>query len=209
MASVNAAKQASAVGGEEQSDGDSRIADASRPEQARGPRIVSVGALAGGRRHQHRAAQRGALLLCWLDWEAGDYYRAAVLGDFLARRYPDHPAAAASAKLALASYEQLLQAAAQNRNAGRGHRVRSPQNGRDRRVHDAPLARYAGGRNGPPRADFATRSAAAKSTKRKSCSTRCRRPRGRRWRHNSAMRCGGNTCNSRRVRVRTSRRTRN
>ena len=51
--------------------------------------------------------------LCWLDWEAGDYYQAAVLGDFLARRYPDHPAAAASAKLALASYEQLQQTAAQ------------------------------------------------------------------------------------------------
>lgn len=51
--------------------------------------------------------------LCWLDWEGGDYHRAAVLGDFLARRYPDHPAAASSAKLALASYEQLMQAAAQ------------------------------------------------------------------------------------------------
>ncbi|MGD9635834.1 MAG: hypothetical protein AB7G28_21465 [Pirellulales bacterium] len=49
--------------------------------------------------------------LCWLDWESGDYFRAAVLGDFLARRYPDHPAASASAKLALASYEQLMQAA--------------------------------------------------------------------------------------------------
>jgi hypothetical protein len=52
--------------------------------------------------------------LCWLDWDAGDYYQAAVLGDFLARRYPDHPAAAASAKLALASYERLLQTAAQS-----------------------------------------------------------------------------------------------
>lgn len=51
--------------------------------------------------------------LCWLNWDAGDYYQAAVLGDFLAQRYPDHPAAAASAKLALASYERLLQSAAQ------------------------------------------------------------------------------------------------
>lgn len=55
--------------------------------------------------------------LCWLDWEAGDYYQAAVLGEFLARRYPDHPAAAAAAKLALASYEQLLQSAAQSQGA--------------------------------------------------------------------------------------------
>lgn len=51
--------------------------------------------------------------LCWLNWDAGDYYQAAVLGDFIAQRYPDHPAAAASAKLALASYERLLQSAAQ------------------------------------------------------------------------------------------------
>ena len=39
--------------------------------------------------------------------------RRRCLGDFLARRYPDHPAAAASAKLALASYERLQQAASQ------------------------------------------------------------------------------------------------
>lgn len=45
--------------------------------------------------------------LCWLYWEYQDYYRAAVLGDFLARRYPDHPAAASAAKLAMASYERL------------------------------------------------------------------------------------------------------
>jgi tetratricopeptide (TPR) repeat protein len=51
--------------------------------------------------------------LCWLNWDAGDFYQAAVFGDFLAQRYPDHPAAAASAKLALASYERLLQSAGQ------------------------------------------------------------------------------------------------
>ena len=49
--------------------------------------------------------------LCWLYWDNGDYFPAAVLGEFLARRYSDHPAAAASAKLALASYEQLQQQA--------------------------------------------------------------------------------------------------
>ncbi len=51
--------------------------------------------------------------LCWLDWEAGDYYQAAILGSFLAQRYPEHPAAAAAAKLALASFERLQQEAAQ------------------------------------------------------------------------------------------------
>jgi hypothetical protein len=45
--------------------------------------------------------------LCWLYWESEDYYRAAVLGEFLARRYPDHSAAASAAKLAMASYERL------------------------------------------------------------------------------------------------------
>lgn len=49
--------------------------------------------------------------LCWLNWENKDYYQAAVLGEFLARRYPDHPAAAAAAKLALASFERLQRAA--------------------------------------------------------------------------------------------------
>jgi hypothetical protein len=50
--------------------------------------------------------------LCWLYWESEDYYRAAVLGEFLARRYPDHPSAASSAKLAMASYERLYTHAA-------------------------------------------------------------------------------------------------
>jgi tetratricopeptide (TPR) repeat protein len=45
--------------------------------------------------------------LSWLYWESGDYYRAAVLGEFLARRYPDHAAASAAAKIAMASYERL------------------------------------------------------------------------------------------------------
>ena len=45
--------------------------------------------------------------LCWLYWENEDYYRAAVLGEFLARRYPDHPAASAAAKLSMASFERL------------------------------------------------------------------------------------------------------
>lgn len=45
--------------------------------------------------------------LCWLYWESHDYYRAAVLGEFLARRYPDHPAASSAAKIAMASLEQL------------------------------------------------------------------------------------------------------
>ena len=48
----------------------------------------------------------------WLYWEEGDYYRAAVLGDFLARRYPDHAAAASAARIAIASYERLGQQAA-------------------------------------------------------------------------------------------------
>ncbi|HJQ81340.1 MAG TPA: hypothetical protein VJ828_15370 [Lacipirellulaceae bacterium] len=50
--------------------------------------------------------------LCWLYWEAEDYYRAAVLGEFIARRYPDHPAASSAAKLSMAAFEQLYSRAA-------------------------------------------------------------------------------------------------
>ncbi len=45
--------------------------------------------------------------LCWLYWEAEDYYRAAVLGEFLARRFPDHPVASSAAKISMASFERL------------------------------------------------------------------------------------------------------
>jgi tetratricopeptide (TPR) repeat protein len=50
--------------------------------------------------------------LCWLYWDAQDYYRAAVLGEFLARRFPDHPAARSAAKIAMASFERLYRQAA-------------------------------------------------------------------------------------------------
>ena len=50
--------------------------------------------------------------LCWLYWEAEDYYRSAILGEFLARRYPDHPAASSAAKLSMASFERLYTLAA-------------------------------------------------------------------------------------------------
>jgi tetratricopeptide (TPR) repeat protein len=50
--------------------------------------------------------------LCWLYWENKDYYQSAVLGDFLARRYPNHAAASAAAKLSMASFERLYQQAA-------------------------------------------------------------------------------------------------
>jgi tetratricopeptide (TPR) repeat protein len=45
--------------------------------------------------------------LCWLYWESGDYYRAAVLGEFIVQRYPSHPAAGSAAKIAMASFERL------------------------------------------------------------------------------------------------------
>jgi tetratricopeptide (TPR) repeat protein len=50
--------------------------------------------------------------LCWLYWEAEDYFRAAILGEFIARRHPDHPAASSAAKLSMASFEQLYSKAA-------------------------------------------------------------------------------------------------
>jgi tetratricopeptide (TPR) repeat protein len=50
--------------------------------------------------------------LCWLYWEAEDFYRTAVLGEFIARRYPDHPAASSAAKLSMAAFEQLYSKAA-------------------------------------------------------------------------------------------------
>jgi tetratricopeptide (TPR) repeat protein len=42
-----------------------------------------------------------------LYWESGDYYRAAVLGEFIVQRYPNHPAAGSAAKIAMASFERL------------------------------------------------------------------------------------------------------
>lgn len=51
--------------------------------------------------------------LCWLYWEDGRLDEAAVLGEYIARRNPDHNYAAVAAKLALASNERLYNAAKQ------------------------------------------------------------------------------------------------
>ena len=45
--------------------------------------------------------------LCYLEWDAGRYYDAAVLGDFLMQRYPDNPRTPMAARIALAAYVQL------------------------------------------------------------------------------------------------------
>jgi cellulose synthase operon protein C len=45
--------------------------------------------------------------LAYLDWMAGDYYDAAVLGEFLARRYADQPMALRGAEVALKAYAKL------------------------------------------------------------------------------------------------------
>lgn len=46
--------------------------------------------------------------LAFLYWTRDDYYRAAVMGEFLARRYPDGVAARQGAKIALAAYAKLF-----------------------------------------------------------------------------------------------------
>ena len=45
--------------------------------------------------------------LCWLNFQQEKFYRSAILGEFLARRYPDYPASINAAKIAMASYERL------------------------------------------------------------------------------------------------------
>jgi len=51
--------------------------------------------------------------LCWLYWEDGRPDDAAVIGKFLARRYPESRFAPVAAKLALAAYQQLYNRAKQ------------------------------------------------------------------------------------------------
>lgn len=45
--------------------------------------------------------------MAYLDWAAEDYYDAAVLGEFLARRYPDSPLAQRGAEIAMKAYARL------------------------------------------------------------------------------------------------------
>ena len=79
--------------------------------------------------------------LCWLYWESEDYYQSAVLGEFLARRYPDHPAASAAAKLSMASFERLYQQAAVAGADQKATEFEARRMARDGRVHHPPLAR--------------------------------------------------------------------
>src|SRR5262249_12813611 len=49
-------------------------------------------------------------------YESGDYYRAAVLGEFIAQRFPTYPSASSAAKIAMFSFEQLYNTAASTKN---------------------------------------------------------------------------------------------
>ncbi len=46
-------------------------------------------------------------LLSWLYWQRENFYRSAVLGDFVARRYSNDPIAESAAKITLAALEKL------------------------------------------------------------------------------------------------------
>ena len=78
--------------------------------------------------------------LCWLYWEDGRLDDAAVLGGFVARRYPESKYAPVAAKLALAAYERLYNAA---KTIKRRYQLRSQAVGRSRRVARDALARVA------------------------------------------------------------------
>ncbi|MCA9236358.1 MAG: hypothetical protein KDA44_12870 [Planctomycetales bacterium] len=48
--------------------------------------------------------------LCWIYWDQQRYHDAAILGEYLAQRFPDSPYAAPGAGVALRAYEKLLSA---------------------------------------------------------------------------------------------------
>jgi tetratricopeptide (TPR) repeat protein len=56
--------------------------------------------------------------LAWLTYQDEQFYRAALLGEFLALRYPDSPPARDGAKLAMAAYQQLYQLAREEGASG-------------------------------------------------------------------------------------------
>ncbi|MBI2824687.1 MAG: hypothetical protein HYX69_08380 [Planctomycetia bacterium] len=61
--------------------------------------------------------------LCYLSYQAGDYYDSAVLGDFLAKRYPTATQSRYGAKIALLSYLQNYNAAAPDDRAADKQRM--------------------------------------------------------------------------------------
>jgi hypothetical protein len=58
--------------------------------------------------------------LSWLMWEAGRIEEAAVLGEFIATRYPEDEFGGAAAKIALAAWERIYQQARSGENATPG-----------------------------------------------------------------------------------------
>lgn len=61
--------------------------------------------------------------LCYLAYQAGDYFDAAVLGEFLAKRHPTSSGARQGSKIALLSYMQLYNTASADDRAGEKRRM--------------------------------------------------------------------------------------
>lgn len=59
-------------------------------------------------------------LRCWLYWQDEEYYRSAVLAEFIARRYPEDPKASGAAQVALVSYQKLFNQAIEQGGADAG-----------------------------------------------------------------------------------------
>ncbi|MCO6045553.1 hypothetical protein NG895_16700 [Aeoliella sp. ICT_H6.2] len=59
-------------------------------------------------------------LRCWLYWQDEEFYRSAVLAEFIARRYPEDPKASGAAQVALVSYQKLFNEAIKQGGADAG-----------------------------------------------------------------------------------------
>ena len=102
-----------------------RLAEANNPEavpslgeqakasQAAAMRYFQQAVQLADQRTDRKQLATARYYLCWLYWEAGRSEEAAVLGQFLAQRYPESQFAPSAAKLALAAYEKLYNAAKQ------------------------------------------------------------------------------------------------
>lgn len=92
-----------------------------KPNQAERYREEALRCLRFALRHQPRDAKIDEVnvlryCLAFLSWATGSYYDAAVLGEFLARSYPDRPEAQPGAKIALLAYDRLANVASEEGN---------------------------------------------------------------------------------------------
>lgn len=107
MEQMNAAKLAARLARENNPDAVERLQQQAQAGKTDALRFFELAIRLADKESKPTELNSARYYLCWLYWEDGRIHEAAILGEFIARHYPENQFAPIAAKVAMAAYQRL------------------------------------------------------------------------------------------------------